>query len=134
LKGLFMKLLTLLAALASLPAMAQSNGYSCASGRNTPEQGFSVEVTRDGSRADVSKQSLAGPLRIAALNCRPVINNGPKGNDLMTAFLSCTDSKPDAGYSLVLSEGGFVGRVIGVLSRGTAVGAMPLANLNCKSN
>jgi len=115
-------------------AMPVPPTYICNStGQHSPDDGYSVIVSRDLKRAEVSMNSIAGPQRLAVLNCSQDASRHSVGNDVESLFLVCSEPQlRDAGYSVNLSEGGFAGLVTGRLYEVTFAGSKPVANLICQ--
>ncbi|MGZ3694781.1 MAG: hypothetical protein ACXWQO_11400 [Bdellovibrionota bacterium] len=104
--------LAIFTVIALLPTLAHA-GFVCNSANRGPDHGIFVQETENGN-AEVYMQSIAGPQKLAALECYTPEGDGRSGNIPHTTLL-CHDTKAN-GYVFQMSSGGIAG-VTAMLSR-----------------
>lgn len=91
---------------------------------STRPNGLILNVADDHASAVLTRLDASGPLPVefGDLTCRS-IPAPSRGGDMMTPFLECISSNvADAGYSVVLSEGGIWNHVSAEISAETFSG------------
>ncbi|RZA07351.1 MAG: hypothetical protein EOP11_07925 [Proteobacteria bacterium] len=114
-----MKLLLALCAL--IPTLAQAEpAFWCKDVSAGPDHGYSVNFGSALRYASVSGQTIAGPQKLAELNCSyTAIPEGHDGSN--QPYLSCKEPSKQGGYSVMLSAGG--GKITATLYSANKVAA-----------
>lgn len=119
----------LLALVALVPTLASAEpAFWCKDKSAGPDHGVFVTFSSPLRYATVSEQTIAGPRKLADLNCA-YLAKAPQDHGSNQPYLSCSEpNKRDAGYSLLLSdEQGITATVYEV----TIAGSKPIAHLKC---
>ena len=105
----------------------------CVDTNSGPDHGYQVAFDSTLTAARVSMQSIAGPQALAQLKCQVSRKRAP-GADQTYVIAQCFEPQlRDAGYSVVISGGGFTGMVTAQLSEISIAGATPVASLFCRN-
>ncbi len=126
-------LLALAASMSSVAAFASPSALQCKENGTGPDNGYSVYISKNGSRATVEEVTIAGVKTIATLQC---VNTGahPSAPDMPYTVLSCWEPNiRDGGYSVQVKQGGFAGLTTATLSEVTLAGANEIAELSCQA-
>lgn len=123
-----MKLLLALAALAPLSASAEPS-FWCKDTKAGPDHGYYANFNASMQYVDISMQSIAGPQKLAELNCSyTAIPEGQAADG--KPYLRCTEPKlRDAGYSLTLARSD--GKLVAKLFQVSFAGSENIATLVC---
>ena len=123
-----MKLVLVLAAL--LPSLASAEpAFWCKENDSGIDHGIYVTFSNPIRYATVSTQSIAGPQKLAELNCS-YLASSPEDHGSNRPYLACSEpSKRDAGYSLMLSAE--LGKITATVYQVTIAGSQAIANLTC---
>lgn len=99
-----------------------------------PDHGYIVSLDAKMKKAIVSRQTIAGPRRLATLTCFPVqSDSNRRGADMIYPVATCyIPELADAGYIAQVSAGGFAGWTQVELLSTSLMGAEKLANLICR--
>jgi hypothetical protein len=123
-----MKLVLVLAAL--LPSVASAEpSFWCKETDAGIDHGYYVNFSSPIRYATVSTQSIAGPQKLAELNCSYLAST-PEDHGSNQPYLSCSEpNKRDAGYSLLLSSE--LGKITATVYQVTIAGSQAIAHLTC---
>lgn len=108
--------------LAPLAAHA-AGGYSC-NNLTSPDSGLMLKVADGEQSAELSEESIAGPRKVAELQCEHLAIPHIVGPGIKVWFLQCSGD----GYVAELSSDTTSGSVVAQVSRGRAT-----QNLPCKA-
>jgi hypothetical protein len=123
-----MKIVLVLAAL--IPSFAQAEpAFWCKENNAGIDHGIYVNFSSPIRYATVSTQSIAGPQKLAELNCSYLAST-PEDHGSNRPYLACSEpNKRDAGYSVMLTAEG--GKITGTVYEVTIAGSQPVADLTC---
>lgn len=126
-----MKLLFALIALAPTLASAEPS-FWCKEVNAGIDHGYFVNFSSPIKSAEVSTQSIAGPQKLANLQCSYVSNLDDHGG-VRDPLISCSEPNlRDAGYSLLLDNS--TGPITATLYSITIAGSKAVAQLSCGRN
>jgi hypothetical protein len=111
---------------------SQASALTCTDVNAGPDHGYLLKFSKNLGRVTVSQETIAGPIGKRQLTCRK-IHSGPNGPDQIYPILTCRQPGLfDAGYTLIVEQGGLAGLVTASLFETSIAGAEEVASFICK--